>query len=126
MINFTSKNWPANAPEYWSLEGYEYQKMLARKSLIAEASTIPYLLSKAEAAHKAQDYLTESRYLTVAWRLAGITNYRHKHLIAAMVTTVTAVVDAMDANSRQVGNYEPRKRFNLDPKRKMIASIFWN
>lgn len=123
MKTFTPQNWPASAPKFDSPEGWEYQKMLARKQAKTEASTLPYMLMQAEQAHKAQNYRREMLFLTIALRLAEAVEYEYTALIAAMIVTVSAVCDAMDDMHRPVGNYEIRTRRGAGPKMQNMPDL---
>jgi hypothetical protein len=125
MKIYTPANWPLNAPKYDSPGGWEYHKLLARKQVLTEASTLPYVLLQAEASHKAGDYPREKLCLGIALRLAELIEYQHTHLIAAMIVTVSAVCDALDSNRRAVGTYGDRKAF-IFGKRRLIHSETWN
>lgn len=93
MIKFSPSNWPVNAPDYWSREGYEYQQLLTRKALIAEVNTIPWLIKQKSFLH-----------LQIAARLAEIVD----HPLAAHYRKICdALESARDAGKRTVGNYKP-------------------
>lgn len=90
MKNLTPDNWPAGAPEYWSSEGYEFQKLTARKALIAEVNTIPWLLKAAELS-RTTDQLKTEQYLCVAARLADIVSHPLRAVIQRLYETTQAI-----------------------------------
>lgn len=91
MKNLNPDNWPAGAPEYFSPDGYEYQKRAARSGLIAELNTIPWLLNAAEIANRAGKGGREELLLNVASRLAEIVEHPRKLDIARIFFNVKLV-----------------------------------